>query len=216
MKPALSIPRISVDYDTNALVVRKVLLTKGMQGTVESQAWDAYKVDSVSVTFSIGFYDKTVCILFQVTEDEIRATYTNHLDPVYKDSCVEFFMADEVGRYVNIECNPYGAVLAGIGYSRNDRVLLDKGFFSQLRVWTSLSPSEPPKDHNWEVLLQIPLEDTGMLGPEDDVVTGTFTGNIYKCGDDLQQPHYISWAPIQTPSPDFHQSSFFGTFTFVD
>jgi len=216
MKPVLSIPRISVDYDTNALVVRKVLLTNGEQGSLASQAWDAYKVDSVSVTFFIGFHDKTVCILFQVQEPEIRATYTNHLDPVYKDSCVEFFMADEAGRYVNIECNPYGAVLAGIGYSRNDRVLLDKGFFSQLRVWTSLAPSETPTDHTWEVLLQIPLEDTGMLNSEDTLVEGAFSGNIYKCGDELQKPHYISWAPIGTPTPDFHQSSFFGTFRFTE
>ena len=35
-------------------------------------------------------------------------------------------------------------------------------------------------------------------------------GNIYKCGDKLPVPHFISWSPISTPAPDFHCPRFFG------
>jgi hypothetical protein len=34
--------------------------------------------------------------------------------------------------------------------------------------------------------------------------------NLYKCGDECDLPHYISWSPIDLPSPDFHCPDFFG------
>ena len=33
--------------------------------------------------------------------------------------------------------------------------------------------------------------------------------NLYKCGDDLSCPHYLSWRPVGTPAPDFHRPEFF-------
>ena len=38
----------------------------------------------------------------------------------------------------------------------------------------------------------------------------TLRANVYKCGDDLPVPHFISWSPIHTPEPSFHQPTFFG------
>jgi hypothetical protein len=40
-------------------------------------------------------------------------------------------------------------------------------------------------------------------------------GNIYKCGDALPVPHYVSWRPIDTPDPDFHRPEYFGQIVFV-
>ena len=40
-------------------------------------------------------------------------------------------------------------------------------------------------------------------------------GNFYKCGDGLPVPHFVSWAPIDTPNPDFHRPEFFDTICFV-
>ena len=39
-------------------------------------------------------------------------------------------------------------------------------------------------------------------------------GNFYKCGDMLSKPHFLSWNPIDTPSPDFHVPASFGLLTF--
>ena len=33
--------------------------------------------------------------------------------------------------------------------------------------------------------------------------------NLYKCGDSLARPHYLSWQPVATPHPDFHRPEFF-------
>ena len=38
--------------------------------------------------------------------------------------------------------------------------------------------------------------------------------NFYKCGDELQTPHFLSWNPIQIEQPDFHRPDFFGTLEF--
>ena len=40
-------------------------------------------------------------------------------------------------------------------------------------------------------------------------------GNFYKCGDRLPVPHYLSWAPIGTPKPDFHRPEYFDRLIFV-
>ena len=33
--------------------------------------------------------------------------------------------------------------------------------------------------------------------------------NLYKCGDHLSKPHFLSWQPIDTPEPNFHVPQFF-------
>ncbi len=38
--------------------------------------------------------------------------------------------------------------------------------------------------------------------------------NFYKCGDELQTPHFLSWNPIEIEKPDFHRPDFFGTLRF--
>jgi hypothetical protein len=38
--------------------------------------------------------------------------------------------------------------------------------------------------------------------------------NFYKCGDELQTPHFLSWNPIEIDQPDFHRPDFFGTLEF--
>ena len=37
----------------------------------------------------------------------------------------------------------------------------------------------------------------------------SWKANFYKCGDATSHPHWGSWAPVDTPSPSFHQPAFF-------
>ena len=39
-------------------------------------------------------------------------------------------------------------------------------------------------------------------------------GNVYKCGDMLPHPHFLSFFPIDLPKPDFHRPDFFGSVEF--
>lgn len=205
------------------------LLEKGLQGRLQSQSWDAWKVSlqEFDVRFTMAYHDTVLLTLFRVREPEIRATYREHLDPVFEDSCVEVFVGDERGMYVNVECNPYGAILAGWGYSRSDRAWYGDDFYSAMHVWTHYDGSAG--EGTWEALLGIPLSHTPLklssvrgglpthedVSPKQSLGDSVLRGNLYKCGDKLRQPHYLSWSPIATESPDFHRKEYFGTFRFV-
>jgi hypothetical protein len=39
-------------------------------------------------------------------------------------------------------------------------------------------------------------------------------GNFYKCADDTEMPHFVSWSPIHLPTPNFHCPDFFGEIYF--
>lgn len=214
MRHTLNIPRLGGIRDLDESVLRKRLITEGTRGSLQSQTWEAYRADpdEVAVEFSIAYAYITVLVLFQVHEPEIRATYRNHGDPVHHDSCVELFIGQAGGIYLNVECNPFGAVLAGVGTSRHGRHLLGQEFFSHLKVSTQLGEGN---ESTWEALLQIPLDAAGLVHRGASLSAGSFTGNLYKCGDLLQFPHYISWNPVHTEKPDFHQSSHFGVFSFL-
>ena len=53
----------------------------------------------------------------------------------------------------------------------------------------------------------IPLE---ILGIEYNGKPVSMRGKFNKCAEATSQPHYLSWAPIKTPAPDFHRPEFFG------
>ncbi|MBO6237358.1 MAG: hypothetical protein J6N50_01050, partial [Bacteroidales bacterium] len=64
---------------------------------------------------------------------------------------------------------------------------------------------------SWEVRLDIPAAVFGL-----ETFDGLHArGNFYKCGDGLPVPHYLSWAPVGTPRPDFHRPEFFEEIVFV-
>ena len=49
---------------------------------------------------------------------------------------------------------------------------------------------------------------------DNGIIVKEIKANFYKCGDELQTPHFLSWNPIQIEQPDFHRPDFFGTLEF--
>jgi hypothetical protein len=65
----------------------------------------------------------------------------------------------------------------------------------------------------WQIGLYIPL--SALF--DDDITSldgRIMTGNFYKCGDKLPQPHFVSWNPIDLPAPMFHCPDYFGLLRF--
>ncbi len=68
-------------------------------------------------------------------------------------------------------------------------------------------------EQEWTLTLAIPVEVFSMS--EVPPLSGrTLKANFYKCGDLLPKPHFLSWSPIDTPKPSFHQPGFFGELFF--
>ena len=138
--------------------------------------------------------------------------YSEYNQPVYTDSCLEFF-ADWVGdgRYVNIEMNAAGTLLSCIGAGRGNRTPIKD-------VCGEIFPVTAHKtDDSWSVTAVIPLSMMATLYgvQQADLANRMVEGrviraNFYKCGEDTHAPHYGMWNPVGTPNPDFHRPEYFG------
>lgn len=169
------------------------------------------------VKFRIAHTDEAILLHFKVKEQSVRAKYGEDNGAVWTDSCVEFFSIPAGdGIYYNIECNCIGTVLVGAGPARHGREHAPQSVTALIERWASLGRTpfeERLGDTEWEVALVIPYavffkhQLTSLDGCE-------IKANFYKCGDELQTPHFLSWNPIPIENPDFHRPDLFGSLSF--
>jgi len=184
--------------------------------SINSINWDSYSYRP-KVKFRIAHTDQSVLLHFKVTEASVRAKYSNDNGAVWTDSCVEFFsMPANDGIYYNIECNCIGTILIGAGPARENREHAPEQITSLVQRWSSLGHEpfeEKVEETDWEVALIIPygVFFKHQIRSLDEV---EIKANFYKCGDELQTPHFVSWNPIAVDKPDFHRPDFFGTLDF--
>ena len=169
-----------------------------------------YKPDT---KFAIAYSDDSLFIHFRVEENNIKALYSNDQEPVWQDSCVEFFCAmPEQNFYYNFEFNCIGTCIATAreGREKNVRPLVADQL-KQIERYASLG-SQPFGERigktAWEICVKIPFTILGIN--KGDSLPKAFRANFYKCGDETAVPHYVSWSPINTAAPDFHCPEFFG------
>ena len=175
--------------------------------------WNEYPY-CPKVEFRVAHTEDAILLHFKVTEASVRARYGEDNGSVWTDSCVEFFSIPAGdGIYYNIECNCIGTVLVGVGPQRNNREHAPADVTVQIQRWSSLGRTpfeERVEEVTWEVALVVPYtvffkhQITSLDGKE-------IKANFYKCGDELQTPHFLSWNPIEIEQPDFHRPDFFGT-----
>ena len=175
--------------------------------------WNEYPY-CPKVEFRVAHTEDAILLHFKVSEASVRARYGEDNGSVWTDSCVEFFSIPAGdGIYYNIECNCIGTVLVGVGPQRNNREHAPADVTVQIQRWSSLGRTpfeERVEEVTWEVALVVPYtvffkhQITSLDGKE-------IKANFYKCGDELQTPHFLSWNPIEIEQPDFHRPDFFGT-----
>ena len=146
-------------------------------------------------------------------EPEPRAVYTQRDDPVWTDSCLEFFFqAKRGGAYVNLEMNANGAYLAAVGPNRAERRFLQS--FTDLAV--DVAPFRRADGWGVEAFIPFALASACFGRPFSLAAGDSFFANAYKCADAAPQPHYQALFPVGVPSPDFHRPEFFGTITVTE
>jgi len=202
------------------MVVEKITGTEQLPSEAEhsigSQNW--VEAPDVHVNFSIRHDGTAIYLYYQVEEPEIRAVNTKFNSPVWEDSCVEFFLAfgGEDG-YYNFEINAIGTVLGAFGVDRNKRFHLADGLLSSIETTPSLD--RKPIEHKegrtfWSMRLTIPVR-VFHFSKIKSLSGVDAHANFYKCGDKLKHPHYLSWKPVLTSTPDFHLPRYFGQLYFL-
>ena len=209
----LNVPYIPELNDVQLEDAVGILDEKGERRTIDCLNWKDQFPYHPLTAFSIAHSGTHIFLDFFVRCNYLRAVnYKNNSD-VYQDSCVEFFVAPEGNApYYNFEFNCIGTIHAAKRMDRHNGTLLSDDELSLVRRLPSCGtrPFEELEGiFSWNILVAIPLK---LIGKSYTPGTPlTLHGNFYKCADATSHPHYLSWSPIDTPTPDFHRPEFFGT-----
>lgn len=206
----------SQSYDL--IEISRILNQEAEMISVNKNSWPVEFPYMPEVHLRMAYNRSDIFLKFLVKESNIRAKTESNNGPVYQDSCVEFFVRPEgSAHYYNYEFNCIGTCLMQVGTSRHNRSFAPDQIINKIQRRSSLGHSvidEKSGDYQWDLLVIIPLE-TMYIDSLSSFQNQTMTGNFYKCGDLLSRPHYLSWNPVLTKEPDFHQPDFFGTIHFV-
>lgn len=171
-----------------------------------------------SVRFKMAHANNQIWLKFYIQEEHILAHMTKTNSATHKDSCVEFFLDPEQnGNYYNFEFNCIGTTHLAYGPNRSNRQFIDPVLIEdKIQIESSLGNlpfDEKTGKHSWEMTIIIPAE---ILLHENDMKLKGLkaNANFYKCGDKTSKPHYLSWNPVGTENPDFHQPDYFGNLIF--
>lgn len=175
------------------------------------------QAERVSVSFDIRHRGTSILLNFMVWEPQVRAVNRDFNSPVWEDSCVEFFLSFEGDiNYYNFEFNAIGTVLGAYGPDRLIREWLPENTLELIQTEPSLGSgviSNLEGDVKWELEIILPVQ-VFLHHQISDIAGKKASANFYKCGDKLKKPHFLSWKPVLTEKPDFHQPAYFGPLEF--
>ncbi len=214
MMESLKIPFLKLSGSSSALAEISLQLQKLKSNTIGYAPWqNSFK--KPSATFYLAYADDHLYIKYNVEEPNVIAKYKENNEPVYKDSCVEFFVSFENDpNYYNLEFNCLGTVLAAYGSNKENRKVLPKALLKDITSETVIKSFADNQDIMWEITISIPLK-VFLFNQLNHLSKKTCRVNFYKCGDDLPEPHFLCWNNIVHDTPNFHLPEYFGLAKFL-
>lgn len=189
-------------------------LKNGEFTELKSYHWENPAAYRPQTYFNFGIVDGSLTAVLKCCEETPKAIYENRDDPVYKDSCLEFFVLPFTfsRKYINVECNSRGTFLCEVGEGKFDR--------TTVRTLTEHSPEVVPfreyteKGVFWGVQITLTKDFLSEIFciDKDKIKYTTVKANFYKCGDECENPHYIAFSPVTTLPPGFHNPECFAVF----
>ena len=164
------------------------------------------------VHFGIGHTGSEILLRFEVREQATMGLVTVDNGAVWEDSCVEFFLSLDQTGYYNFEFNCIGTKLLGFRKERDKFTHAPADVMHSIETFPNLGRERVQLregDIRWSLEAVIPA--SALFRHRIADLSGmTVRANFYKCGDALPTPHFLSWAPIDNPTPNFHLERFFG------
>lgn len=177
---------------------------------------------SPNVLAKLAWDENAIYVIFKVKDQYVVSVAEKHHDPVYKDSCVEFFFtpcSDITKGYFNLEMNCGGTMLFHYKpLTDSDTIIIPVEECGEIEVAHSIPKIIYPEISTpitWIVEYRIPLT---LLKKYCDITApnlqAVWRGNFYKCADDSSHPHWLTWSPVDFPKPNFHLPQYFGRLIF--
>ncbi len=174
------------------------------------------------VQAKLTYDEQNLYVIWKVDDQYVRAVAENHQGPVFRDSCVEFFfIPDNLGglEYFNLEMNCGGTMLFHHQeYQNPKKINITEEDISQMKVAHSLPrliPEEIKEKTTWYLEYAIPFKILKNYYQLETPQSGAmWRANFYKCADRTSHPHWLTWALVDNPKPNFHLPQFFGSLVF--
>ncbi len=154
--------------------------------------------------------DGWLAVLFVVDDRYVRAVARGFNDSVCHDSCVEFFVAPAADpaedAYFNFEVNCGGTMLLHrCGKPTVEVPEADGATIAMAHTQPKIVDPEIVGPTTWAVEYHVPWSlFEKHFGPVTPSAGAVWRANFYKCGDRTSHPHWGSWAPVDSPRPNFH------------
>ena len=200
-----------------------------------AKEWQAIK--SLELTYSMGVrpehfpktqaklrYDENaIYVIFRVEDRYVKAVAKQSHGAVYNDSCAEFFFTPDKElstTYFNLEMNCGGTMLFHFQTApQSEPTKIASDELAKIKVSHSLPKLIDPEITEptvWTISYRLPIEVIkntypNAVQPQSGV---RWRANFYKCADRTSHPHWLTWNPVQHPSPNFHLPNFFGMLEF--
>ncbi|MCL5266671.1 MAG: carbohydrate-binding family 9-like protein [Bacteroidetes bacterium] len=173
-------------------------------------------------TVKLCYNDKYVYLIYRVEDSFVRCLTTSVNGEVHKDACVEFFFSptENIPRgYFNLEINCGGTIKLGHRNGPKTEVVhARKEDVNKIMVCHSLPgiiEREIEEPVIWFLEIALPFEILKSYSSMRSPDPGTkWRANFYKCAENNSHPHWMSWVPINSPTPNFHLPEFFGEVEF--
>lgn len=212
--PSLTIPYIPELENLSQEEIIHKLDNCGERRNIDCLNWKEQFPYKPLSTVAVAHSGKNIYIDFFVRCNYLRAVNFENNSPVHQDSCVEFFVSPNGETpYYNFEFNCIGTAHTACRMSRHDGTPFTDEQLDRIKRYPSCGtrPFEELEGmFSWNLLVVIPLD---LMGVEYTGKPIEMKGNFYKCADLTSDPHFLSWAPIDTKEPDFHRPEFFGNIT---
>lgn len=164
--------------------------------------------------------EENLYLIYKVDDRHIRIENDKFNGPVSHDACVEFFFSPDADwplRYFNVEINAGGTPLMAY-HPEGKRVSMTEDDFKDVEIAHTLPrklEQEISEPVTWFLEFKLPLD---MLRKYSNVTQPrkgvSWKANFYKTSSKSTNPHYLTWAVVDNPVPQFHLPQFFGTLIF--
>lgn len=163
-----------------------------------------------------------IWVMFRVEDRYIRAVAQRHQEGVCGDSCVEFFFTpgtDVATGYFNLEMNCGGTMLFHFHpEGQKDGIELATIDCDSIKTMHSMPHIVDPEIEGpsiWTVQYSVPVsllhKFCKVTMPRPGAI---WRANFYKCADKTSHPHWLTWSPVNFPTPNFHLPQSFGRIVF--